>query len=411
MCAHQVRPLLSPESTAVIEVTAAVVGEHAVEITTRFYSTMFDAHPELLRLFNKGSQASGEQQRALATAVVAYAVHLTDPGAPSFQPVLDRIAHKHLSLGVRPDQYSIVGRYLLAAVADVLGDAVTPAVARAWDEVYWLFASQLIAQEARLYRDYGVDPEHPWHRYRVVERIEEAVDVISLVLGPADGLPVPPHRPGQYVSVAVDLPDGSRQPRQYTVSTAPRDATLQITVRRVRGIDGHPDGEVSTFLHTGVQVGDELDVTTPCGDVVVEDGNGPLLLISAGVGITPVAAMLDDIAMRTPQRQVLLAHADRSAAHHALHGATTTAGATMPGFTSLNWYEHVAASDPDRTTQAGLMDLRDVTIPEHAHVFMCGPLPFMRGVRRTLIARGVRPGDIDYEVFGPDLWSAPAAVA
>ncbi len=86
-------------------------------------------------------------------------MHLIDPAAPSFAHVLRRIAYKHVSLGIRPEQYTIVGRHLMAAVGEVLGDAVTAEVAAAWDEVYWLFAAQLIAEEARLYQQAAVDPD------------------------------------------------------------------------------------------------------------------------------------------------------------------------------------------------------------------------------------------------------------
>ena len=144
--------LLSPESRTVVLATAGVVADHAEAITAVFYPRMFAAHPELLRVFNLGNQATGEQSRALAGSVVAYAVALIDPDAPPFDHVLRRIAYKHISLGIPPEQYTIVGRHLLAAVAEVLGDAVTPEVAAAWDEVYWLFATQLIAEEARLYQ-------------------------------------------------------------------------------------------------------------------------------------------------------------------------------------------------------------------------------------------------------------------
>src|SRR3954464_11677192 len=211
--------LLSPASQSVVQATAAVVAEHAEQITARFYPRMFAEHPELLRVFNQGNQATGEQSRALAASVVAYAVQLIDPSAPSFDHVLERIAFKHISLGIRPEQYTIVGHHLLAAVGEVLGDAVTPAIAEAWNEVYWLFATQLIAAEARLYQRAGVDPAQPTRPYRVVRRIEETVDVVSLVLEPTDGEPLPAISPGQYVSVFVDLADGSRQPRQYTVSS------------------------------------------------------------------------------------------------------------------------------------------------------------------------------------------------
>ena len=101
--------LLSPRSEAVVKATAGVVAMNAEQITARFYPRMFGEHPELLRLFNQGNQATGEQSRALASSVMAYAVQLIDPDAPSFDHVMKRIAHKHLSLGIRPDQYTIVG--------------------------------------------------------------------------------------------------------------------------------------------------------------------------------------------------------------------------------------------------------------------------------------------------------------
>src|SRR3954451_14160984 len=177
--------LLSLSSYAVVSATAPVVAAHADEITAHFYHRMFAAHPELLRVFNQGNQATGEQSKALAGSVVAYAVQLIDPEAPSFDHVMRRIAHKHVSLGIRPEQYTIVGENLLGAVGEVLGEAVTPAVAEAWSEVYWLFATQLIALEARLYQERAIDPASALRPYRVVRRIEEAPDVVSLVLEPA----------------------------------------------------------------------------------------------------------------------------------------------------------------------------------------------------------------------------------
>jgi nitric oxide dioxygenase len=242
-----------------------VVAAHADEITARFYPRMFAAHPELLRVFNQGNQATGEQSKALAGSVVAYAVQLIDPEAPSFDHVMRRIAYKHVSLGIRPEQYTIVGEHLLASVGEILGDAVTPEIAAAWSEVYWLFALQLVAEEARLYQEANVDPSQPTRPYRVVRRIEETADVISLVLEPADGGALPAIAPGQYVSVFVDLPDGDRQPRQYTVSSTAVRTRLQITVRRVRGVNGAPDGRVSSYLHDQIEIGDQLDVSAPAG--------------------------------------------------------------------------------------------------------------------------------------------------
>ncbi|HSE69818.1 MAG TPA: globin domain-containing protein [Nocardioidaceae bacterium] len=397
--------LLSRQAEPVVRATAPVVAEHAVAITSRFYPAMFAAHPELLNIFNRGNQANGEQRQALASAVVAYAGHLLDPDGASFRPVMQRIAHKHVSLGIRPEQYTIVGHHLMNAVGEVLGDAVTAEVAQAWDEVYWLFAAQLIAEEARLYTLAGVDPTEPWRRYVVVERIDEATDTVSLVFRPEDGGPVPAHQPGQYVSVVATLADGSRQPRQYTVSTGPRDNTLQITVRRVRGAGGAPDGMVSTFLHEHVAVGDVLELGTPSGDLVLDQGDDPLLLISAGVGITPVAAILDDLAMRGATRPVTVAHADRSASSHALFDATAGAIAALGNAEAHTWYERVDTVGSRRGARPGLMDLSAVEIPDATDVFMCGPLPFMRDVRASLVRRGVPSTRIRYEVFGPDMFA------
>lgn len=396
--------LLSPASEAVVRATAPAVAEHAEEITARFYPRMFADRPELTRVFNMGNQATGEQSRALAASVVAYAIHLVDPTAPSFQHVMRRIAYKHVSLGIRPEQYTIVGHHLLAAVAEVLGDAVTPDVAAAWDEVYWLFAVQLVAEEARFYQEAGVDPAHPLRPYRVVRRIEETDDVLSLVLEPADGGGLPAIAPGQYVSVFVDLPDGDRQPRQYTVSSTAVGTRLQITVRRVKGIDGAPDGRVSSYLHDQVAVGDVLEVSAPAGDFVVQSSTGPLLLASAGAGITTVLPIVEHIARTQPQRTVIVAHADRTTRDHALRDTVLHVGRQIDDFTAYTWYETVDADD--HRSRQGYMDLSDIPLPDDVQVFTCGPLPFMRHVRTTLAARGVPPSSIRYEVFGPDLWAA-----
>ncbi len=398
--------LLSPESEVVVRETAGVVAEHAEQITARFYPSMFAARPDLLRVFNQGNQATGEQSKALAASVVAYAVHLVDPEAPRFDHVLRRIAYKHISLGIRPEQYTIVGRHLLGAVVDVLGDAVTPEVARAWDEVYWLFATQLVAEEARLYQQSGVDPTQPLRPYRVVRRIEETHDVVSLVLEPDDGQPLPRIVPGQYVSVFVDLPDGERQPRQYTVSSTATGTRLQITVSRVTGVGGAPDGRVSSYLNDHAQVGDVFDVSAPAGDFVLDDADGPLLLASAGAGITTVLPIVEHIGRTQPQRPVIVAHADRTSADHALRDTVLHVGGQIDDFTTYAWYESVAPAD--RGAREGYMDLSEVPLPPDVQVFTCGPLPFMRHVRATLLGRGVPADRIRYEVFGPDLWgSAP----
>ncbi|SDO70040.1 globin domain-containing protein [Lentzea jiangxiensis] len=384
--------MLSAASAAVVRATLPVVRDHAAAITAEFYPSMFAAHPELLNLFNQGNQASGKQQLALASAVVAYAQHLLD-GTP-FGPIAERIAHKHVSLGVRPDQYPIVGKHLIGAVATVLGDAVTPEVAAAWDEVYWLFAVTLIAAEARLFQAAGVTPDTLWRPWRVAKRDEEAVDTVSFTLVPDDGGVVPAFEPGQYVSVAVDLPDGHRQPRQYSLSQAPGRGALRITVRRVRGADGTPDGAVSTFLHDHVRTDDTLLLGPPAGEVVLAAGDRPVVLVSAGIGITPMMSMLDHLATTQPSREVVAVHAELSADRHAHREEYTR----LAGPDQLTWYEN-----GDDGGQAGRVDVEAIPLPADAVAHLCGPIAFMRDVRAALFRRGMHSDDIRYEVFGPGM--------
>ncbi|MFB6936665.1 globin domain-containing protein [Streptomyces chartreusis] len=396
--------MLSEQSAATVRATLPVVGAAIGEITERFYAGMFAARPELLRdLFNRGNQAAGTQRQALAGSIAAFATHLV--ARPDERPdaMLSRIAHKHASLGVTAEQYEIVHEHLFAAIVDVLGEAVTPEVAAAWDEVYWLMANALIAIEKRLYEEQG-GPE--WREWEVVERVEETSDVATFRLRPADGRPAPGFRAGQYVSVQVELADGARQIRQYSLSAAPGSPVRQFSVKRVHGEAG-PDGEVSNHLHAHVAAGDRLRLSAPYGDLVLTDlaADAPLLLASAGIGVTPMVAMLGQLADQGHQGPVLVVHGDRSPAEHALRADHEAYAGKLADASVHFWYEDGA----EASHRNGLVDLTGVDVPRGTRAYLCGPLPFMRAVRIRLIERGVAPADIHYEVFGPDLWLAQSA--
>ncbi|AGP61133.1 globin domain-containing protein [Streptomyces rapamycinicus] len=395
--------MLSLESAAVIRATLPVVSEALDEITAHFYGTMFAERPELLDgLFNRGNQASGEQRKALAGSIAAFAQAL--PADPDARPdaLLSRIAHKHAALGVTEDQYTIVHKYLFQAIGDVLGDAVTAEVASAWDEVYWLMAGALMAQEARLYQEAQVDPRYPWRQWTVVERREETANVASFLLRPADDGPLPAARAGQYVSVRVLMPDGIHQTRQYSLSGAPGDRLRRITVKRVAGVAGAPEGEVSGQLHRTVRTGVELTLSAPFGDVVLDDRDTPLVLVSAGIGCNPMVGMLEHLAATGSARPVRVLHADHAPADHALRADTRRLVAQLPDARAEFWYERDAAGEAGART--GLMDFDGLDLSADADVYLCGPLPFMRAVRALLRRAGVPACHIRYEVFGPDLW-------
>ncbi len=287
--------------------------------------------------------------------------------------------------------------HLFAAIVEVLGDAVTAEVAQAWDEVYWLMANALIAVEARLYQEAGVAEGQVWRSMEIAERHEETTDTVSFVLRHADGTPTGAFRPGQYVSVQVTLPDGARQIRQYSLSAAPARRAWRISVKRM---DGDPAGEVSSWLHAHARPGDTVEVSAPVGDLVLPEGESPLLLASAGIGCTPMLATLDHLVATGSTRPVVVVHADRSPASHAHAAELRRLVDTLPQGSLHLWYEEPG----DASARPGRADVTALDLPDGVTAYLCGPLPFLRSVRGDLIGRGVAAAGIHYEVFGPDLW-------
>jgi nitric oxide dioxygenase len=402
--------VLSERSRPVIQATLPVVADNIEEIATRFYAHLFGEHPQLFDgVFNRGNQAERTQQMALAGSVAVFASSLVKVPEQLPEHLLSRIAHKHASLGITPAQYDVVHDNLFWAIVDVLGDAVTPEVAGAWDEVYWLMAYALINQERGLYSARGVRPETVWREWEVAEKVQETEDVVTFRVRRIDDRLVKTSLPGQYVTVQVPMPDGVRQPRQYSLTRADDGEHRQFSVKRVRG-DGKPDGEVSNLLCDTVGVGDRLTLSLPFGDVVLDDSGRPVVFASAGIGITPMAGMLSHLTAAGSHLPITLLHADVDEASFALRHQVLEDLRALPEGTAHVWYERGADSSlPVDGVHSGVLDLDDVKLPDAAVYYLCGPLPFMQAVRSGLIDRGVPPRDIQYEVFGPDLWQADLA--
>ncbi|MEU6244585.1 globin domain-containing protein [Streptomyces sp. NPDC047024] len=400
--------MLSETSRSVVTATLPVVAEHIGEIAQRFYRHMFAAHPELLDgVFNRGNQAHSDQQKALAGSVAAFATALVE--SPERVPghLLSRIAHKHASLGIRPDQYQIVHDHLMWAIGDVLGEAVTPEVAAAWDEVYWLMADSLINEERGLYSARGARPETVWREWQVEKKIRETADVVTFVLERIDDRLVKSSLPGQYVTVRMRMPDGVRQPRQYSLTRADDGEHRQFSVKRVRGNGIEPDGEMSTLLHEVVQVGDTVTTSLPYGDVVLDDAGRPVVFATAGIGIAPAAGMLSHLVKAGSGLHVKLLHADLDEASFPLRRQVVSDVLEMRDAELYAWYETGAETmEPLTGVFQGRLNVEDIDLPDDALYYLCGPLPFMQAVRTKLLEQGVVPESIQYEVFGPDLWQA-----
>ncbi|QTG82252.1 globin domain-containing protein [Arthrobacter crystallopoietes] len=389
--------MLSEKSRPIIEATLPLVGERLGSITPNFYSRLFAAHPELLHgLFSRANQRNGEQQKALAGSIAAFASAMV--ANPDLVPetMLSRIANKHTSLGITEDQYDIVYKYLFEAIAEELADVITAEIAEAWTEVYWLMANALIKIEKGLYAQQANDKM--WMPWQVVEKNPAGTGSMTFVLEPADDTPVTAARPGQFVSVKVQLPDGLRQVRQYSLS-----ADVDSTDRRVFTTKLDDGGEVSPVLHRNVQVGDVLELSNPYGDVTLDEGDTPVVFATAGIGCTPSASALRSLARQGSSREVIVLHAEKNLEAWALRDQMVNDIEKLDGANLKLWLE-----EPAEGANTGFMSLQDVELPADASVYVCGPLPFMKSIRSQAIDAGIPATKIHYEVFGPDLWLASA---
>lgn len=399
--------MLSKTARPIVQRTLPIVGENIHTIAERFYAHMFAAHPELHDgVFNRGHHAEGSQPKSLALSVIVFADALVaNPGRLPGR-LLTRVAHKHASLGIRPEQYQVVHEHLMWAMSDVLGRQATPEVVLAWDEVYWLMAYALINRERGLYSARGVTAERVWRRWRVAEKITDTDDVTVFVMRRIDDRLVKTSLPGQYVTVQAPMPDGTRQPRQYSLIRADDGEHRYFAVKRIRA-DGNPAGVVSNYLHDRVQPGDELTMSVPYGDVVLDDSGRPVIFVSAGIGVAPMAGMISHLVAAGSRLPITLLHADVSEAAFPLRHQIVDDLAHLPKSELHVWYEHGGPDTlPVTTAHSGTMDLTEVSRPKRALYYLCGPLPFLEMIRGTLLERGVAPRDIQYEMFGPDLWQA-----
>jgi nitric oxide dioxygenase len=182
---------------------------------------------------------------------------------------------------------------------------------------------------------------------------------------------------------------------------------MRITVKRVPEHAGHPAGHVSNWLHEHAGVGSILQVTHPFGDFAPDaKSDAPIVLLSAGVGITPMIAVLNRIAATHPQREVIFAHAARSAAHQGHRADLAAASAVMPNLRTAIFLERSAGSGrADAAFLEGRMDIALLPQWDHADtdVYLCGPVAFMQTQWHDLLAAGVPAQRLHREVFGPEL--------
>ncbi|ALE53707.1 NO-inducible flavohemoprotein [Paraburkholderia sp. RL17-368-BIF-A] len=393
---------LTADQIARVKATVPVLAEHGTTITKHFYKRMFAHHPELKNLFNQTHQQSGNQPETLARAVYAYAANIDNLGA--LGPAVSRIANKHASLNIRPEHYPIVGRHLLGAIVDVLGDAVDQPTLDAWQVAYGQLANIFVGTEAKLYEGAAWSGFRP---FKVARKQVESDEITSFYLTPADGTAACEFEPGQYVSVTRFVDKlGVDQPRQYSLSDAPHGKWLRISVKREDGREDAAPGHVSNLLHAGVEEGTIVHVSAPMGDFTLDrKKTTPVVLMSGGVGVTPMTSMLSTLLADGSERSVTFVHACRNGRVHAFREWLDETAASHANVKRVVFYEAVDASDRhgidyDFEGRLDVTKIADRVIALDADYYICGPVPFMRAQRDALVALGVEPACIHTEVFG-----------
>lgn len=384
--------MLSEKSRPIIEATLPIIAERINDITPDFYRRMFAARPDLMDgMFSRSSQLEGTQPKALAGSIAVFASYIVQNPDSYPDEVLSRVAHKHASLGLKEEEYPTVYKYLFEAIAANLGDLATPEIVEAWTEVYWLMGNALIKLEKGLYASQANDVM--FAPFKLVDRKETGENVVVLTFEPADETPMTESKGGQYISIVVPARDGLRQARQYTLLPSEKNQ------RRI-GVKLDPNGEMTSILHE-LEVGAVVELSNPYGDLTLEGfGNpeAPLYLFSAGIGTTPMLSFLSELVEKGSQRPVTVVHADRSLDTWPLREELTELVNKLPNARLISFIEGEGGDF------AGRVDVSKLDVPTNANVYLCGPLPFMQGVRSALVEAGVPGKNINYEIFGPDQW-------
>ena len=392
---------LSAETIAIVRTSVPALAEHGTAITAAMYARLFeDEH--IRALFNQANQGEGGKQvHALAAAILAYAKNIENLQA--LAPAVERIAQKHIGYHILPEHYPYVARALLGALGDVLGEAATPALLEGWAEAYWYLADILQSREAAVREviECSEGGWHGWRAFRIYRKIRESEVITSFVLRPADGASVIPHHAGQYLTVRLDRPGAETLKRNYSISSGPSRESYRITVKR------EPHGLASRWLHDCLREGDVIEATPPAGEfMIAEAPSRPVVLLSGGVGLTPMVSMVEDIVARLPKLETYYIHGAISSATHAMDAQVRALAARHGALHVTTFYSDPANDDAVGTTHDvdGLISaewLTQHTPLKNADVYLCGPKPFLRALVADISRVGVPANRIHYEFFGP----------
>lgn len=388
--------MASPKTLEIVKATVPVLEEHGTAITTVFYKNMFNEHPELLDIFNETNQKLGRQQTALAMTVLAAAKHLEH--LEVLLPQVTQISHKHRALQILPEHYPIVGHHLLGAIKEVLGDAANDDIIEAWTEAYDEIANVFIQLEKTMYEQEMWEGFAP---FRITEKAEAATDIAAFTVVPVNDdidLSKLNLTAGQYITVKTDPKDSDHIAlRHYSLYSATSDKGIQFAVRRDNRNEHH--GLVSNYLHDHVDVGDTILLSAPAGDFelnqdLIQQNDIPLVLVSAGVGVTPILSMLEAQVSANPKRPIVWVYACQNKEHHAFDSKVNELLAAAE-----NVEKHIFYFESGQILDEAWL----ANLPKPADIYVCGSMMFMESIIDGLVALDHGVDSVHYEPFGPKM--------
>ncbi len=409
---EQERKMLSEKTIATVKATVPVLQRSGEMLTRHFYKRMFSYNPEVLPLFNPANQKSGTQQQALANAICTYAANIDNLGI--LGSVIELIAQKHASLRILPEHYPIVGENLLESIKEVLGDCAINDVIKAWREAYNFLANILINREEEIYKTQE-SVQGGWcdfKYFKVVKKERESDVITSFYLEPEDGSQPPLFKPGQYITVRIPSAFGYTTMRNYSLSDKPGQDYFRISVKREGDADtSKPEGYVSNILHKQIEVGHKIELAPPCGEFfldVKEKFDRPLVLIAAGIGVTPILSMLISILDITSDHKIFFIHANLNENNHAFEDMISRLADKHPNLTTHYCYSDPAPEGVTRSTAYNVSEgfvnaklIENIVGERNSDYYFCGPKPFMVNIYHILLSWGIPESQVHFEFFGP----------
>ena len=389
--------MLTTHHIAIVKSTIPLLEAGGSDITEHFYQRLFLHNPELKNIFNMSNQASGRQKTALFEAILAYAKNIDNISV--LKHAVERIAQKHTSFHIQPAHYQVVGFHLIETLRELLPQQFTKEVEKAWTVAYGVLAEVFINREEQLYTE-RENSQGGWRGKRafcLVDKIVESEFVTSFVFEPIDQQPIIDYQVGQYIGIELTPHQSEHvEIRQYSLSDKPNNKSYRISVKRELGTH---NGLMSNHLHDHLNVGDLVDLHAPAGDFFFINREAPVVLVSAGVGITPMQAMLEKLAGEEYDNQIHYIHACENELQHSFKQRTQEL-CDLRGWQHNTWYRE--AQSNNKNTHHGFINFSDIDLPVYdGNYYLCGPVGFMQFAKTDLMKLGVDEARIHYEVFGP----------